>query len=74
MKTKILTDFQICISVPSTFYKKYHKSKRRLRKEGFCHNLCIAINSNLLYKNQTQDKVKCHIHGFNMKEVDLDKS
>ena len=44
-----------------TFYQKVlHIKTHRLREECRC-NLWIAINSNLLDKNRTQDKVKCHI-------------
>ena len=39
---------------------KIKNPKVRLRKEELC-NLCVAINSNLLGKTRTQDKVKCHI-------------
>ena len=44
-----------------TFYQKVlHIKTHRLRKEE-CFCICITINSNLLDKNCTQDKVKCHI-------------
>ena len=44
-----------------TFYQKVlHIKTHRLRKEE-CFCIYIAINSNLLDENCTQDKVKCHI-------------
>ena len=54
-----------------TFYQKVLHIKTRLSKEECFCNLCIAVNSNLLDKNRTQDKVKCHIQH---KEVELDES
>ena len=45
----------------STLYQKVlHIKTHRLKKED-CFSICIAINSNLLDKSCTQDKVKCYI-------------
>ena len=43
------------------FIEKYYISKHKQRKEECGCNLCIAMNSSLLDKSRTQDKVKCHI-------------
>ena len=44
-----------------TFYQKVlHIKTQTEKKKCFC-DLCIAINSNLLDKNHTQDEVNCHI-------------
>ena len=41
--------------------QKYYISKHRLSKEECFCNLCIAVNSNLLDKNCTQDKGKLQV-------------
>ena len=46
----------------STFYQKVlHIKTHQLRKEECFCNFFIVINVNLLDKNSTQSKVKCHI-------------
>ena len=58
-----------------TFIEKYYISKHRQRKEECGCNLCIAMNSSLLDKNCTQDKVKCHIQQWkNLTKMNRNKT
>ena len=43
------------------FIKKYYISKQAEKRRMFLQCFYIAINSSLLDKNRTQDKVKYHI-------------